>query len=285
MNQENLLPPPDDDSIDLLDVLLTLAENIKWLILLPLLGGAVAYALSLLLAPKFDSTAVIKADSALVSTMTASHVLDGALKNLGYLEGLDEDEAEAARDNLRKNISASVVRGAKLITITVSERSPSAAQRMAQEILNQVYADSKPRDAEFKRLNAEKSMLMQQASELSVASRTAQKLLDESASGVNSGALAESIAAISANIIKIQTGIHDIDKALEGLSNEDLVQAPTLAKKPSAPNKALIAMVAAVVVGLLVMAWVLLRRSWQSSRTIELHAERLAALKRRYRLG
>ncbi len=293
MSPERATPPQaaqieggsDDDSIDVLDVLLTLAENLKWLILWPLLGGAIVYGLTHLLPEQYESTAIIKAEGSIAANMTAAHVLEGALKNLGYLDQLSEEDAEDARQDLLHDTSTSVVRGTQLVTLKVSRHSPEAAHRMTQEILNMLYADSKPRDVELQRLSAEKTMLEQQITELTAASKTAQQLLETPTAGTNTGALAESIASISSNLVRIQTAMHAVEKKMLGLSNEDLVQPPTLPKRPSAPKKALIAAVSSVAIGLLVLVFVLMRQSWRASRSIELHADRLAALKRRYRLG
>jgi uncharacterized protein involved in exopolysaccharide biosynthesis len=275
----------NDDSIDVLDVLLTIAENLRWLILWPLVGGAIAYGLTFLLPDKFESTAIIKAENSVASSMTAAHVLDAALKNLGYLDNLSEEQAENARESLRSNISTSVVRGTQLVSLTVVDHSPAAAQRMAQEILNVVYADSKPREVELKRQSAEKSMLEQQIVELTAASKTAQRQLENPTAGANTGALAESIASISSNLVRMQEAIHKVDKKMLGLSAEDLIQAPTLPKKASAPHRPLVAAVCAAVIGLLVLVIVLMRQSWRTSRAFELHGDRVAALKRRYHLG
>lgn len=274
----------DDDSIDVLDVLLTLAENLKWLILWPLVGGAIVYGLTHLLPEKYESAAIIKAEGSIAANMTAAHVLDGALKNLGYLDQLSEEDAEDARQELLRDTTTSVVKGTQLVTLRVARHSPEAAHRMTQEILNMLYADSKPREVELQRLSSEKAMLEQQIAELTAASKTAQQLLENPTAGTNTGALAESIASISSNLVRIQTAIHAVEKKMLGLSNEDLVQPPTLPKRPSAPNKALIAAVSAVAIGFLVLLFVLMRQSWRASHSIELHADRLAALKRRYYL-
>ncbi|CDN87695.1 Lipopolysaccharide biosynthesis protein [Hydrogenophaga intermedia] len=284
MTPEHSPMPPGDDSIDLLDVLLTIAENLKWLILWPVLGGALVYGLTHLLPEKYESTSIIKGEGSVAASMTAAHVLDGALRNLGYLDQLNEEQAEEAREDLQRNVSTSVLRGTKLVSLTVAGRTPEAAHRMTQEILNQVYADSKPREVELKRLSAEKTMLDAQVAELAAASKTAQKLLEDPSPRTNTGALAESIASISSSLVEIQTAIRKVDEAMHGLSDEDLVQAPTLPKKPSAPKKALIAAVSAVAIGFAVLVFVLLRQSWRASRSIELHHERVMALKRRYRL-
>lgn len=274
-----------DDTIDVLDVLLTLAENLKWLILLPVIGGAIVYGLASLLPEKFESTAIIKADGSVSANMTAAHVLDAALKNLGYLDQLDDEEAEDAREHLQRNVSTSVVRGTQLVTLKVAGHSQEAVHRITQEILNMVYLDSRPREAELKRLGTEKAMLEAQAVELTATSKTAQKLLGTPTAGTDTGALAESIASISSNMVRIQAALLVVEAKMHGLSNDDLVQAPTFPQRPVGPKKALIAAVAAVVIGLLALIFVLMRQSWRTSRAIDLHADRLAALKRRYHLG
>ena len=269
----------------MLGVLLTLAENLKWLILWPLAGGALVYSLTYLLPEQYESAAIIKAEGSIAANMTAAHVLDRALKNLGYLDQLSEEDAEDARQDLLRDTTTSVVRGTQLVTLKVVRHSPEAAHRIAQEILNMVYADSRPREVELQRLSTEKTMLEQQIKELAGASKMAQQLLEDPSPGTNTGALAESIASISSNLVRIQTALHAVDKKMLGLSNEDLVQAPTFPKRPSGPKKALIAAVSTVAIGLLMLVFVLMRQSWRASRSVNLHAERLAALKRRYRLG
>lgn len=275
----------DDDSIDVLDTLLTIAENLRWLILWPLVGGVIAYGLAFLLPEKFESTAIIKAESSIASSMTAAHVLEAALKNLGYLDNLNEQQAEDARETLRSNISTAVVRGTQLVSLTVVAHSPEAAQRTAQEILNVVYADSKPREVELKRLSTEKAMLEQQIAELTATSKAAQQQLETPADGANTGALAESISSISSNLVQMYEAMHKVEKTMLGLSSEDLIQAPTLPKRASAPHKPLIAVVFSAAIALLVLVIVLMRQSWRASRAFELHGERVAALKRRYHLG
>lgn len=282
--------PVDEDSIDALNVLLTIVENLKWLILGPLIGGALVYAMTFALPQKYESTAIIKAESFVASSMTSSHVLNAAMKNLGYFEGLSEDASEDLQESWQENVFASAGRGNQLVTLRVAADSPEAANRMAQEILNQVYIDSKPREVELKRLGAAKALLEQQASEQIHASKAAQKLLeqrlaDEAAQASNIGPIAESIASLSANVVDIQTAILEVEKKMDGLSGDDLVQAPSMPRRPIAPRKGLIAAIAAVAIGFALLAGILIWQSWQTSGSFEQHAERLKALKRRFRLG
>lgn len=274
-----------DDTIDLLGVLLTIGENLRLLVLGSLLAGALAYGFALLLPPKFESTAVLRAEPSVAAYMTAPAVLDAALQKLGYLKGLDEEEAETAREKLLRNIKARAGRKDKPVTLTVTGPSPEAAQALGNEILVNVFAGSRPRGDELRRLGAERAVLAQQAAELARVNQKAQKLLDKASPADNLGALAESISAISITLIKIREDIHAVDKKMLGLTDNDLVQSPTLPKEPASPGKGLLAILSTSGAGLALLIFVFMRQSWRASSSFEKHQERLHALKRRYSLA
>lgn len=286
MDQQNPARTDDfEDTIDLFDVLLTLAENLWLLILGPLLAGALVYGLLFLVPQKFQSAATLRADADAAAYMTSATVLDASLNNLGLLKELSEEEAEQARIDLQRRVSTQVGRNDKLITLTVTDNSPAAAQSMANEILTHTFAGLRPKGAELKRLETQKAALVQQLTELQVTSNTAQKLLEESSPTGNMGLLAESISSLSSAQIRMQETLLGIEKRLQGLTNEDLLQPPTLPKKAAAPKKGLTAILTVVGVGFFLMVFVLLRHFWATSNTFEAHQHRLYALKRRYGLG
>ncbi|WP_332742548.1 hypothetical protein [Hydrogenophaga sp.] len=274
-----------EDSIDLLDVLLTLAENIKLLLLGPLIAGALVYGLTFLLPQKFQSSAVLRSEAEVASYMTTAAVLDASLANLGFLKDLSEEEAEEARIDLTKRITTHVGRNDKLVTLNVIADSPGAAQGMANEILKNTFAGLRPKGAELKRLETQKAALEQQISELQITSKTAQRLLDESSPAGNMGLLAESISSLSAGGIRMQETLLMVEKKIAGLTAEDLLQSPTLPKKPSAPKKGLTAILSAVGIGFLLLVFVLAKHFWITANTLEPHRHRLDALKRTYGLG
>ena len=274
-----------EDTIDILDVLLTLAENLWLLILGPLLAGALVYGLTFLVPQEYQSTATLRAEADVATYMTTATVLDASLNNLGLLKGLSEEDAEQARIDLQKRVSTQVGRNDKLVTLTVIADSPRAAQSMASEILVHAFSGLRPRGATLKRLETRKATLEQQIKELQVASRTAQKLLEESSPAGDNGLLAESISSLSASVISMQEALLAVEASIQGYTDENVMQAPTLPKKPASPNKALIAILAAVGIGFLLTVFVLLRQFWSASGTSESHQHRLDALKRKYGLG
>lgn len=278
-------PAEIDDPVDLFDLLLTIGENLPLLVLGPLLVGVLAYALGFVLPQQFRSTAVLQAEPATVSYMTSPAVLDAALHTLGYFDELNEEQAELVRETVLRDMETHANREAKLVTLTVPGRSPQDAQALNREILNNVFLASQPRENERQKLETEKQALLQQMAELNATNVKAQKLLDEAPAAANLGTLVESISTTARALIDIRQNIRRIDELLNGLTQENLIQHPSLPKKPAAPRKGLLAVLAALGAGALLLLFVLMRKAWQVSRSIEQHEERLQTIKRKYRLA
>lgn len=276
--------PQPAPSTDLRDVLLTLAENLKLLILGPLLVGLVVYGLTHLWPQKYESSAVLRAESAAATYMTTTAVLTASLNNLGYLKGLSDDDAEDALRDLRKNVTANAARNDPFVTLKVVGASPLEAQRMASEILANTFIISKPKDGELKRLETEKAVLDQQAAQLAVTSKTAQRLLEEAAGGTNVGTLAESIATLSSNMVNVQGSLHAVEKKILGLTSDDVLQAPTLPQSPLSSKRELIAVLALLASGFFLLVFVLLRQAWQASPASAEQLERIHLLKQKHGL-
>jgi hypothetical protein len=99
------------------------------------------------------------------------------------------------------------------------------------------------------------------------------------------GLLAESVSSLSAGVIRTQDALLKVEEKMQGLTSEDLLQSPTLPRKPVAPKKGLIAVLSAFGAGLLLLVFVLMKQFWITSNTVEPHRQRLEALKRSYGLG
>lgn len=278
-------PPEFNEPIDILDVLLTLAENIRLLVVGPLLAGAAVYGLMHLLPQEFESSAVLVGDVNTSAYITTATVLEASLKNLGYLKDMSELEAEEARIDLARSVKVRAARDSNLITLTVSRGSPDAAQKMATEILAQTFVVSKPGSAEQKRLEAEKSFLERQARELDSISKDTQSRLQKASADQNIGNLAESLAIVSTALLKIQKDIIALEKKMLGVTAEDLLQTPTRPLKAVSPKKGLAALLATGSGGLLLLVFVFVKQSFQHSVASEQHRQRLDALKRRNGLG
>lgn len=138
------IQPVQQEEIDLLDILVTLAENIKLLILGPLFVGICALGIAYIVPQTFESIAVLKAEQATASLMTTASVLDPVAADLGLTK---VDSAEEARKLLREQIKVSVGRNDKLLTLTASAPAPQQAQAIANAVLHKPMCKADPRGA------------------------------------------------------------------------------------------------------------------------------------------
>ena len=265
------------DEVGLLDILLTLAENAKLLIVGPLFVGLGALGIGYMLPQTFESIAVLQAEQAPASLMTTAAVLDPVATKLGLAK---EQTPEEARRTLREQIKVAVGRNDKLLTLTVSARTPQQAQAKANAVLEQTYLQSRPKGTARARLETQLAEAQARLKNAQNAATSVVKRLESSSITSASGAdlargngYAELLSATAA----AQTQISALESQLEGLSEAQLVQAPTLPEKASQPKKGLLAIGATLATGLLLLLFVFMR---QASRNTAANAEAAGKLAR-----
>jgi capsular polysaccharide biosynthesis protein len=246
-----------------LDLLVTLAENLKLLIFGSLLVGLCALGISFVIPPTYQSVAVLQAEQATASLMTTAAVLDPVIASLGLAKDGTLDEA---RTKLRQQIKAAVGRNDKLLTLTVSDRTAQQAQATANAVLKQTYQESRPKGSARKRLEVQLAEAQARLNNAQDASVGVLKRLESSGSGVGGGVeLARGYAELLTATGAAQGQISALEAQLEGLSAAQLVQAPTLPQKASQPKKGLIAVGATLATGLALLLFVFMRQALRSN--------------------
>ncbi|MDH6186362.1 Wzz/FepE/Etk N-terminal domain-containing protein [Polaromonas sp. CG_23.6] len=248
------------NEVGLLDLLVTLAENIKLLVVGPLIVGICALGVSFLLPQTFQSVAVLQADQATASLMTTATVLDPVIASLGLAKDVTVEEA---RTKLREQTKTNVGRVDKLLTLTVSAHTASQAQAIGSALLQQTYVESSPKGSVRARLSMqleEAKIRLKNAQDASVG---VLKRLESNSSGTTGGMeLARGYAELLSATGTAQGQVSLLEAQLEGLSNAQLVQAPTMAQKPSQPKKGLIAIGATLAAGLILLLFVFIRQGF-----------------------
>ena len=120
--------PVEDDEISLLDLALTVAENLRLLIIGPIAAGLIALGVSSLLPKTFESVAilnVIDQPEKVASLATSATVLDPVAEQIGLTKLATKD---AARAELRGRVSMAVGRKDGLLTLTTKGESGEEAQ-------------------------------------------------------------------------------------------------------------------------------------------------------------
>lgn len=270
------IQPIQQEEIDLLDILVTLAENIKLLILGPLFVGICALGIAYIVPQTFESIAVLKAEQATASLMTTASVLDPVAADLGLTK---VDSAEEARKLLREQIKVSVGRNDKLLTLTVSAPAPQQAQAIANAVLQQTYVQSRPKGSDLTRLEIQ---LKDAKARTKSAEDAAGALLKrmESNGAAGSTESARGYAELLNVAAAAQNQVAALQAQLEGLTDAQLIQAPTLPEKASKPKKGLIAIGATLAAGLALMLFVFVRQAVRGAAKDAGAASKMARIRR-----
>jgi hypothetical protein len=289
---ENLAPAADaEDEISLLDLLLTVSQNIKLLILGPLAAGLCALGVTYTLPTTYESVAILPSDFAgfnINSTLRLPSVLEPvALSQALLVDGKSVEQARLALDGRIKSV---VGRQDKFTTLTVSGDSPQQAQTIAKALLVQIYEQNRPRGINKTRLEAN---LLAAKQRLADAQRTSVALLGVLENGLKSGAalkltvsdVSKSYADLLSLLPAMQAHVATLELQLEGLSDEQLLQAPSLPEKPVSQKKAMKATIAALATGFALLLFVFIRQGLRNAGADPESAAKLAAIRRALGFG
>jgi LPS O-antigen subunit length determinant protein (WzzB/FepE family) len=271
--------PPEDDEISLLDLLQTIAENLRLLIIGPIVAGLLALAGASLWPKTYESTAILKAEQVTASLMLSAAVLDPIAADLSYTP---KQEQDAARDKLKSQIKASFNAKDKLLNLTAQADSPQAAQALAKAMLKQTYTQSQPRDSE--KLRLQKQLGQAQAREkeaIQTAQLLGRKMDGEGTSGASE--VAQGYAQMIGVIKESQAIQIDIERQLQGLDESALLQEATLPTKHTAPKRGIITIIAALGAGFALLLFVFIRQALRNASQDSESAQKLCAIKAAWR--
>ena len=266
---------PEDDEISLLDLLQTIVDNLRLLVIGPIVAGLLALAAASFWPKTYESTAILKAEPITVTIMLSTAVLDPIASSLGYTPQMPIDDARAKlKDQIKPNINAKD----KLLTLTVQANTPQAARALVQAVLQQTYAQSQPRDSE--KLRLQKQLAQAQIREKE-ATQTAQLLGRKlnAAGNVGASEVAQGYAQMIGVVKDSQNIQVEIEQKLQGLDASALVQEATLPTKHATPKRSLIAIMAALIAGFVLLLFVFIRQAMRNASQNNESAQKLAAVK------
>ena len=292
LSPSNTVYDQQEDDIGLLDILVTLAENIKLLIIGPLLVGLCALGIGYVVPQTFDSVAVLQAkqrptdgqqttddQDTIASLMTTASVLDPVASGLGLTK--DESVGEARR-LLREQVKVAVGRIDRLLTLTASAHTPQQAQAIANAVLQQTYLQSRPKADDRARLEAQ---LQSAQDRLKDAQDASAALVKRMGSPGGDPEMGRGYADLLSNAAAAQAQIARFQVQLAGVSDAQLVQAPTLPEKASKPKKALLAIGATLAAGLLLLLFVFMRQTLRDTAQDAEAAAKVTRIRRALGLG
>lgn len=266
-----------------LDVLLTLAENIRLLVFGALGVGLCALVICFMLPQTYQSVSVLQADQSTASVMLTAAVLDPVIASLGL--GKD-DTSDEARRKLRDQIKTSVGRVDKLLTLTVSARSPQQAQTIATTVIQRSFQESRPKGTVRLRLDAQLAEARTRLKNAQAMGQILYQQLDGAGTGSNARAeVARGYAELLSATGAAQNQIALLEAQLEGLSDAQLIQLPTLPERPTSPKKGLIAIGATLVAGLALIVFIFIRQSLRNALVSDENSVKLLRIRKSMGLG
>jgi capsular polysaccharide biosynthesis protein len=251
----------DNDEISLLDLALTVAENLRLLIIGPIAAGLIALGVSSLLPKTFESVAilnVIDQPEKVASLATSAAVLDPVAEQIGLTKSATKD---AARVELRGRVSMAVGRKDGLLTLTTKGESGEDAQALANVVLARLFVAVAPKGQDAADL--EKSLSLARAlyanNQLVIERSSALMGAAKSENAVNAAlqGYAELIALQQSLAIQIAND----ERSLRGLTEASLAQVPTLPTQHVAPKRSLISVLAALATGFALLLFVFIRKA------------------------
>ena len=271
----DLVSNEPDDEIDLLDLLVVIAENIKLLTVGPILVGVLALGFSFTLPQTFESVAILRGDDAMASTLQSATVLDPVITAFGLGEG---KSAQLARMDLAEQIKSSVGRKDGLVTLTVQQETAEGAQKVANALIDSYLKTTIPWGGERQRLESRYARALIFSKQLEARLKTV--LASGSNENVKTGSTLD-VGPLIAATQSASTEVEVLELKLKGaVKSEFLVQAPTAPEVPIKPKKSLIAILAALATGFLLLLFVFLRNAWTQASRVPLVQPKLERIRR-----
>lgn len=272
--------PVDADEISLLDLSLVVADNLRLLVLGPIVAGLVALGVSFALPRTYESTALLKGTAQVASLITAPSVLDPVIEQLKLVDA--EETLDTARARLRSNVKAAFNAKDNLVTVTAKARSPEQAQALLNAITKSYFGQSKPRASELERLQTALRNTEDRLKEASATARQLSQRLGREDAKVSAD-LAQGYATLVNSIESLEKRQLEIRKELLGLDESQMLQAPTVDKLKTSPKRGLISVIAALATGFALLLFVFIRQALRNAGDDAETASKLAQLKTSWR--
>lgn len=256
------VPVSDEDEISLLDLLLVIAENLRLLVLGPLLVAALAVGIASVLPRTWESVTLLRSGSPTLATVvTSPAVLLPVARAQGIPAGQSADEAV---DKLRNRVKANFNPKDQVLTVTASADTPEAALALGNQVFEHLKLASAPTGPERARLESQVADIGRREEQLDGSIQSLSSRLRESPGSTPSDTV-RSFGQLISTAHQLSADRMALAKQLSGVDESNLLQAPTLPDRPQTRKRTVIALVAAMAAGFLLLLWVFARQALRNA--------------------
>lgn len=258
--------------VSLLDLLLVVAENIKLLVLGPLLAGLVALGIGFVLPQNYVSQAILlvppptspnlPSPAQAAAMMMSPLVLDPII---GTDPELSAKPLETARKDLAGKLKAAVAKDG-LLRLDATANQPQAAQALANAVIDNWLKSTVPGPQD--RADLEKRFSYASNALASVTTLLNTLSVDGAVSlgkPLTRGEAGTSLVGLGELQTRYLNDVLGIPRALQGLSRDVVKQPPTLPIEPASNKKALIAVMTTLGTGFALLLFVFMRQAWRNA--------------------
>jgi len=279
-----------EDEVSLLDLLLVVAENIKLLVLGPLLVGLVALGIAFMLPQSYTSQAILlipspsspSSPSSLNAVQSAAVMVSPLVLDplVAQHPKLKDKPIEEARRELAKQIKAAVDKKDGLLRLNVTADQPEAAQTLGNAVIDTWLKTTLPTGQD--RADLEKRLSYANNALASVTMLLDKLSIDGAVSlgkPLTRGEAGTSLVGLGELQTRYLNDVLSIPRALQGLSRDVVKQPPTLPTEPVSNKKALIAIMATLATGFALLLFVFMRQAWRNAAQDPESAPKIARLR------
>ncbi|MGO8911441.1 MAG: hypothetical protein ACLQDM_19260 [Bradyrhizobium sp.] len=246
----------------------TILQNLKLLLLGPVIVGLVAFGIVNVLPKWYTSVAYLNLDEAGAraadALMHSPPVLDKVLAELKPPQNTVEARRAFLNGNRRIVVAAGELqRTSGLYRLEYSDRDPRVAQRVNLLFIEAWLESTKPPPEKRATIEAEIARRDLRAKSVS---QLIDRLQKDATSLVSQNSQEGELATPLTKLIEKRdenlATIADLRNSLNGVSHDVVFSAPDLPEEPSWPKKGMITILAGFVAGLLLLMFVILRPFW-----------------------
>lgn len=261
----------EENNVSLFDLLILAAENLKLLVLGPLVAGLMALSFGFTLPLTFTSEAVLSIPLP-VSTQTQTSAQAAVLmvspvvldSIIGASSLSPAQSRGAASRKLASQIKA-VVGKDGLLRLDVTADTPASAQKLADAVIDSWLKSTGPTLQD----RADLEVRLEYAK---VSLESVRRLIDRIAvdgpasltKPVTRGDLSASVVALGELQARYLGDTLTIPRLLRGLTRDVVLQPPTLPTEATSPKKTLMAVLSALSCGFALLLWVFVRQAWKT---------------------
>jgi len=250
-----------DYEISILDILVVLAENLRLIILVPVVVGLLALGIMFVIPPTYQSTSLLYLGEAAVPAMNSEEVFSKVLKKTDWIKASTQ---EAAAEKLRKKMQATFVKQDGIVKITADGPTPSKAAILNNNLIDSYRAYSLPKGKVLESINENIKNSSENLLRLEEVAKKISQNIDKVNPGWEGDNVARAYATITTTISQQANNIFNLKQSLAGFGPEVIIQAPTMPEKPIKPKKAQITIMAILASGFLTILFVFIRAAFRN---------------------